>query len=148
MNHRHPILHPLDPYNGISAAVLNPIGVKLRLHKARIGLVEYELQPTSRAKSKEFKTMIVVAEGEPGFIQPLADAIGDFGKTPETSFALAVFQRHAPDCHMTRAPLAVLLDHRIGLPQQVINRDMRIANGQAVVIADAFDISIGDVSDL
>ena len=92
--------------------------------------------------------MVVVAEGEPGVIQPLADAIGDFGKAPEASFTLAVFQRHTPDRHVTRAPRGVLLDHSIGLPQQIINRSVRVADGQAVVVADALDISIGNIPDL
>ena len=72
--------------------MLHPVGIDLGLHIARICLVK-EKSPCplfSPSELEEFETVVVVAEGQPGRVQPLADVICDLGETPESVLAFAV----------------------------------------------------------
>ena len=66
MNDWHPARHAINPDHGIGAAMLQPIGIQLRLQEPRIGVVEDDVQPAALAKLGQFEAVIVIAERQAG----------------------------------------------------------------------------------
>ncbi len=93
-----------DPGGRVGAAVLDPISVQFSLQMARVALAKQYIQPAAPAELEEFKAVIMVAEGEAGRRQLLADAPPDFSEAPVAVCIRAEFGRHAADGDVAAIP--------------------------------------------
>ena len=114
MNHVHASSHFADPGYWVAAAMLHPIGVDLGVEIACITVAKDQVEPGLLPKAHKFITVVVIAQGNPGAGQPLADGACCHRKAAITVYALGMkVTRHGNDRGLVTVPDLLTLDNRV-----------------------------------